>query len=277
MDLLKEINECKESELEEMIENLIFEMNEKATKVDKLGFLDSYNSITVFKGFIPFNTRIKYSNLGMEDYSMNTTDFFYEFAEYVKKNKIKTKLELIKAIEYYVINYFGYPSNKTNREEIFEDRAWNSTTTDEEYFEALKKNSIGDLKGMGAAECTEYSALAQQLLSLFGTETYYLIGKIIHNDKEENHAFNAIKRKDDYAIIDYSIPCPIYNDKEEIIGYVPFIGILSNEEFKEFIQNKETKEFNEFYFANDKYVQIYTTRNYQVSSGKSLKRKANLD
>ena len=270
MDLLKEINECKESELEEMIENLIFELNKKSTKVEKLGFLNSFNCITVFKGFIPFNTRIKYSNLGIEDYSMNTTDFFYEFAEYVKKNKIKTKFELIKAVESFAIKYFGYPSNKTTREEIFEDKAWNSTTTDEEYFEALEKNTIGDLKGLGAAECTEFSALAEQLLSLFGTETYYLVGKVTHNDKEEEHAFNAVKRKNDYAILDYSIPCPIYNDKEEIVGYVPFIGILSDKEFEDFIQNKEPKEFNEFYYANGKYVQIYDTRHYQVSNEKRL-------
>ena len=41
-----------------------------------------------------------------------------------------------------------------------------TTKTDSEYFDALENNKIGDLKGMGAALCTERSALAQQILSL---------------------------------------------------------------------------------------------------------------
>ena len=268
---LEEVNECKESELEEMVESAIFDLNEQATKVEKLGFLNAFNSNTVFKGFIPFNTRIKYSNLGMEDYGMSTTDFFYEFTEYIKKNKITTKFGVIKAVETFVINYFGYPSHNISREDVFEDKAWNSTTTDEEYFEALERNAIGDLKELGAAECTEMSAVAQQLLSLLGFETYYLIGKVNRDDKEEDHAFNAVKRKNDYAILDYSIPCPIYDNDENIIGYFPFIGIMTNEEFENFINNNEYKEFNEFYYVNDQLVTIYDTRSYCVSNKKTLK------
>ena len=274
MDILNEILKCNDEELEEIIENAIYELDKRATKVEKLGFLNAFNRITSFKGFIPFNTRIKYSNLGIEDYNMNTTDFFYEFAKMVKKKKINNKFGIVQAIEPFIIKYFGYPTHQISREDIFQDKAWNSTTTDEEFFEALEKNTLGDLKGLGAAECTEMSALAEQLLSLFGIESYYLIGRVNHNGIEEDHAFNAVKRKKDYALLDYSIPCPMYNDKEEIIGYFPFIGIMSNEEFENFINNnefKEFKEFKEFYYANNQLVKIYDTRSYCVSDRKSLK------
>jgi hypothetical protein len=277
MDLLTELNTCTDSEVEEMIESAIFDMNEQATKVEKLGFLDAFNSVTTFKGFIPFDTRIKYSNLGIEDYNMNTTDFFYEFADYVKKHKINSRFALVQSIETFTINYFGYPSNNISREDVFQDKAWNSTTTDEEYFEALERNSLGDLKELGAAQCTERSALAEQLLSLFGFETYYVIGKVNYNDKEEDHAYNIVKRKNDYALLDYSIPCPIYNNKEDIIGYAPFIGIMTKEEFEDFITNNELKEFHDFYYVDGKAIQIYDTRSYSVNNKKNLKRKAILD
>ena len=42
-----------------------------------------------------------------------------------------------------------------------------------EYFDVLDNNKIGDLKSKGAAECTERSAVAQQILSIFGIESYY--------------------------------------------------------------------------------------------------------
>lgn len=269
--LIEDILISTDDELEEMVEDAIMELNKQATKVEKLGFLDGFKSVTVFKGFIPLETRIKYSNYGMEDYNMDTTDFFYEFVKFLKEKKAKDRFAVIRLIEPFIINYFGYPSHKISREDIFEDKAWNSTTTDEEYFAALEKNTIGDLKGLGAAQCTEMSALAEQLLSLFGIESYYLIGKVNHNDKEEDHAFNVVKRKNDYALLDYSIPCPIYNDNEDIAGYIPFIGIMSNEEFEDFITNNEFKEFKEFYYVNTQLVEIYDTRSYSVSNKKALK------
>ena len=59
----------------------------------------------------------------------------------------------------------------------------------------MENNKIGDLKGMNVALCTERSAMAQQLLSLFGMESYYCMGSINKNDKIEAHCFNIVKRK----------------------------------------------------------------------------------
>lgn len=61
---------------------------------------------------------------------------------------------------------------------------------DEEYFEALENNKIGDLKGKGVAQCTERGAIAQQILSLFGTESYYCMVCVDLGSKQEGHCFN---------------------------------------------------------------------------------------
>ena len=60
MDLFQRLLTCSEEELDSIIEEAIKEANANALQVKKLGFLEYGKSYSVFKGFIPFNTRIKY-------------------------------------------------------------------------------------------------------------------------------------------------------------------------------------------------------------------------
>ncbi|MBR1936991.1 MAG: hypothetical protein IJ842_04775 [Bacilli bacterium] len=249
MDLLKKILECEEKDVDMYIEQAILEANTNAEKVEKLGFLDYGKSYSIHKGFIPLKARIKYSNLSIEDYGMETTDFIYEFAHFIRKYKINSSKSFIYNLEYFVNSYFGYPG-KMNRETIFNDIAWNTTTTDEEYFKALENNKIGDLKGTGAAECTEKGALVQQILSIFGIESYYCMGCVEWKDSQEPHCFNIVKRKKDYALVDYSIPIASYNENDKINAYYPFVGVLTNEEFIDFINNGTIKSFDDYYMKN---------------------------
>ena len=234
MDLLQRILECNEEDIDAIIQQAIEEADSNSNKVEKLGFLDYGKLNHLFKGFIPLNTRIKYSNLSIEDYGMQTTDYMYEFAHFIKKYNINTKGALIHNLEYYINSYFGMPGNG-DREQIFNEVAWNITTTDEEYFAALENNKLGDLKNKGAAQCTERGAMAQQILSLFGTESYYCMGCVDLGDRQEGHCFNIIKRKNDYAVLDYSCPVMSFNREGSVKAYYPFVGTLSNEEFLEFI------------------------------------------
>lgn len=249
MDLLQRIITCSDDEVNLIIEEAIKEKNATSEKVEKLGFTSYGKSNYIFKGFIGLDTRIKYANLNMEDYGMQTTDFFYDFAHFVKKYNIKSKGELIHYLEYFIINYFGYPSN-IDRETIFNDIAWKTTTTDEEYFNALKNNKIGDLKGKGAAECTERGALAQQILSLFDIETYYCTGCVDLGEKQDAHCFNIVKTKNNYALLDYSIPITSYNKDGKIAAYYPFIGTMSNEEFLDFTKKGTIKSFQDYCYKN---------------------------
>ena len=264
MSLIKDIIECDYEELNFLIESAIQEANSKASKVEIIGFENVFAKNTVFKGFIPFSTKIKYASHNMETYNMQTKDFFYDFAKFVKDNNYKTGMEIVLVLEYFINSYFGIFKHDI-REYIFNQVAWNTSTTDEEYFAKLENNEIGDLKGQSAAMCTERAALAQQILSLFGFEAYYCIGCIDLGYKQEPHAFNIVKRKNDYAILDYSIPVMSYNTNNSIRNYYSFVGILSNEEFENFINNQEVKSFNDyFYDMENKKVETDNIRNYVV-------------
>lgn len=105
-------------------------------------------------------------------YSMKTTDYIYDFAEYVKKSKISNKGTLVKFIENFINGYFGISNGVDMRDTYFDQIAFQTTTTDDEYFEKLENLEIGDLKGKNVAMCTERAAIAQNLLSLFGFDVY---------------------------------------------------------------------------------------------------------
>ena len=263
MELFQKILECKEEDVDSIIETAINEANANAEKVEKLGFLDYGKSCSVFKGFIPLNTRIKYANLNIEDYGMESTDFIYEFAHFIKKYNINNKSSLIHNLEYFVNNYFGFPG-KIDRETIFNDIAWQTTTTDEEYFKALENNKLGDLKGKGAAQCTERGALVQQVLSIFGTESYYCMGCVDLGDRQEGHCFNIVKRKNDYALLDYSVPIVSYKEDGSVRAYYPFVGTLTNEEFLDFVNNGVIKSFDDYYMNGRQYEKAGTKRMYVV-------------
>lgn len=264
MNLLEQIlNAETDEEADKIIAERIKKMNDYATGEETLGFLNNNKSVSSHNGFIPFKTRIRYENLAIETYSMDTTDFFYEFTHMLRKYNIDKKGMLIYQMEPFINNYFGYPG-KIKRETVFNDYAWNTTTTDEEYFEALENNKIGNLKGTGAAECTERGAVAQQLLSLFETDSYYCMGCTSFKGKEEAHCFNVIKRKNDYAVLDYSIPVESYKSDGTFKGYYPFVGLLSNEEFINFIETGEIKTFNDYKYVDGKKTNLDTKRQYVV-------------
>lgn len=250
MELLEKIVEAQtEDEIKEIINKEVEEKEKNATKVEKLGMINGIEGSKPFEGFIPFDTRIKYNSLSIEDYSMNTTDFFEEFALFLKKNKISKKGMMVASLETFINGYFGL-GKKNSREEVFNSNAWNTTETDEDYFKALENNNIGLLKGGYAAECTERAALAQQVLALFGMETYYCIGCVKTERKEEAHAFNVIKSKDGYVLVDYSMPVTCFDNNAKPKILFPFMGEMTNEEFEEFRNGGVLKEFNDYEFVN---------------------------
>lgn len=263
MNLLQRILECGEEELDSIIETAINEANKNAQPIEKLGFTEYGKSNSLFKGFIPFKTRIKYCSASIEDYGMETTDFFYEFAKFIRKYNIKSKAALIYNLEFFINSYFGYPG-KMDRETIFNEHAWNTTTTDDEYFEALRNNKLGDLRGKGAAQCTERGALAQQILSLFEVESYYCMGCVSYGDTEEAHCFNIVKTKEGYALVDYSVTITSYDQDGNVLAYYPFTAPISNEAFIDFVNNGTTLFFDEYCVKGSQKVKTGIQRSYVV-------------
>ncbi len=218
----------------------------------------------MFRGFIPLNTRIRYETQNDSEYGMQTTDFLYEYAHYLKEKGIKTDLGFVMNLEPFINSYFGtFVSAKRNY--YFYDQHWQQTKTDQELFEAIDRNQLGDLKGKNAAMCTERSALAQQVLSLYGFESYYCIGCMEHDGKQEDHCFNVVRKKDNYMIVDYSRPV----SKKDMNGnheeYCPFFGELSKEEFEGFMNQGKIKAAREYEVdGHNKKIPLPKSRRYAV-------------
>ena len=263
MSLLQQINECSEEEIDSIIKCAIDDANKNATSIDTLGYISLAERYFLFKGFIPLNARIKYCNYSTVTYGMQTTDFFYEFAHFIRKNKINSIGLLACYLEQFMNDYFGYP-NGGSREDFFETKAAQTTTTDKEYFEALEKYQIGDLKGIGVAKCTERAALAQQILSLFGLESYYCIGCVRRDGKEIPHAFNVLKRAHDYALLDYSITATTYNADGTVRYFEPFLGKISLDELTGFIDGNIVKTFLEYKRVDNETIFKNIKREYVI-------------
>ena len=267
MNLVEQLKECaNEQEAHDLITKAIEQANKNSTKVDNLGFSIGSTMLEnrAFKGFIPLDTRIKYFSLGLETYSMQTTDFLYEYADMIKNLNVDphNNWGLVVYLQSFINEYFG-GVRLADRNAIFMQKA-EQTETDEEFFEALKSNKLGDLKGKGAAECTERSALAQQVLSLFGLESYYCVGCVAFGDKQAAHCFNIVKRKNDYALLDYSMPVPAYNKNGELTRYYPFVGLMTNEEFEDFCKNGTVKSFQNHEYRKGVMTPLDGERKYVV-------------
>lgn len=268
MDLLERVLNCKtDAEVDKLITEALTRANASSIPIEQLGFSQNRKMISNFKGFIPLKTRIKYDINAIETYGMETTDYFYEFAHIVRRYGIRNKSSLIHNLEKFIILYFGLTkSNRSTRDQVFYGKALNSTQTDEEFFEALNKNKIGDLKQTGAAECTEVGALVQEILTLFGFESYYCIGCLDRGNKQEAHCFNIVKRKNDYALLDYSIPVPSYAEDGRLLAMYPFIGTLSTAEFLDFLDRGSLKSFENYEYSDSQKVTYPSLRTYVVGS-----------
>lgn len=271
MSLFERVINCSDVELDDIITKAIQEKNDSSNKVEKLGFVNgNFNEITMFNGFIPLETRINYSRFGMGDYSMKTTDFYYDFARQLRKNKIQNRNQLISFVETYINSYFGMNRpGEDKREQVLNDVAFQTTNSDDEYFEKLENNEIGSLKGMNVAMCTERAAMAQNLLSLYGFETCYCMGCFDNNGHQEGHCFNIAKAKNSYILLDYSVPV-IKIDNDRVTGYLPFQGAISEEEFHTIVNNQQIKSFQNYeYIKTEKGYQkipTSTTRSYIVGA-----------
>lgn len=253
MDLLNKINNCQDEEIDLIITEALEKMENKSIKKQILGFVSNglNYKFSVHKGFISRDSKVKYGNFSMNTYSMKTTDYFYEFARFIKKNNINSRGSLVKVIENFINNYFGIIGGEDLRDDYFDKIAYQTTTTDDEYFKKLESLEIGDLKGKNIAMCTERSAIAQNLLSLFDFEIYYCIGCFNYNEKQEPHCFNIARAKDSYMLLDYSVPIPIFfNDR--IIDYAPFQGVISIDKIEDILLNSEKISFQSYEYTKEK-------------------------
>ena len=269
MDILQKVINCEEKDIKSFVEERIEFLNSHAVQVSSLGYLSPLKFSDAFKGFIPLNTRIKYSCINAEDYGMETTDFIYDCVNFIRKYNINNKGLLIYNLFPFIITYFG-GIGINDREDIFYDSSL-INNPGVNVFEHFKNNKLGDLKGKGAALCTEIGALVQQILSFFGYETYYCMGVIEYDGKREIHCFNIVDSKNGYCIIDYGAAIPKYNKDSSIKRYNVFVGDLTEEELNDFINKNIAKTFDDYYLKDGEKILTGQTRTYVVGCPKIKK------
>lgn len=201
---------------------------------------------SIHHGFISSSSEIEFSvygidaNLGLMDkYGMKQQDYIYEFFNYLRDNNISNINAVINSISPFLRIYFGVKNNNTNNRGItFENmqkQLLEIYKKDNENFEKYRNKwlDIGIFKNNSMAECTEYSAISQNLLAFLGFNTYYLSGHLSTSKTDEDHAFNLVKTPTgNYFLIDSANPIGLYDDKLNIITTKTRFFQISKEQYE---------------------------------------------
>ncbi len=75
-----------------------------------------------------------------------------------------------------------------------------------------------------------------------------------------------MKRKNDYALLDYSIPVASYNQDGSVRAYYPFVGEMTNDEFESFITNGDLKTFENYEYNGNQKSTLNSQRVYVIGS-----------
>ena len=167
------------------------------------------------------------ANLGSH-YYMDDDSYIYDFCRYIQDKDIENELEFFDYLLEFIRDYFGY-IKLIERDEMFQLIQKNET----EYFPPVRKHCFTDFKGKGNALCSEYAVMAQNLMRVFGFESYIMLGhEKIGDHRPESHAFNFVTYKSRTTgervryLIDFSNYVKIFDIDYSKLGELPFMGKL---------------------------------------------------
>ena len=192
-------------------------------------------------------------------YYMDTDDYIVDFCKYIKQFSIESEAELFEYILDFLRDHYGYiPVN--SREEMFR-MIVNSKEKNEK---PINEHGISWFKGRGNALCTEYSIMAQNILSIFDISSYLVIGSLkIDAKKKELHAYNIISTNNNVLLIDFSNYVKVFDHDFNKLAVSPFIGELDDIELDEdfvdnYILNQKPMIFEnyDYYIINNTLVRI---------------------
>ncbi len=242
------MNETDESKRNQMIQERLKELDTQAEQNYELktnhiyhGFISSTSSVD----FSDFLFMVGKDSPKRGSYTMTNQEYIIEFIEYIKKFKVNNNLnKIIPLISPFLKKYFGVKkdgNNKYDRETYFDNVTEILRKMEEnnhpEYRERIKETfDIGFFKGKSMAECSEYAAITQNIFTFIGCNSYYVPGKLIMPDHQEEHAFNIVQTaKDKFFIFDTSNPDYAYDENFNIIGARTRFCPISQEQFEKVI------------------------------------------
>ena len=173
--------------IKKYVDSVIMDIVNNTEHEDKVGF----EHILPHKGFIDSDTII--TNVD-STFQFTSNEYAYFFVSGLIKNNIHDLNTAMNCVYYFIRSYFGIDGEEKNREALF-------AVNKEPY-------SIDILRGKNAAVCAERAAVAQNLFSLLGIESYYIVGTL----NGGAHAYNVIKYNDNYYLFDSSSDVPVYQD-----------------------------------------------------------------
>lgn len=263
MEIIKLIQDLDDKQLEKFTKELLEKYNQSASKEQVIGM----NFSKLNKGFIGFDTKISYGSAYGYYYGMNDFNMYYDFLKQIKNCTINDLNDVLRKVFVYLNKFFRIKENnnfKGDRDKLITDMLLeDESISDEKYMDMKNNLQISVFKNKGVAMCSERSALAQNLLSLFNIDSYYCSG-VIKNSLESNcvgHAFNIIRNNEKSYVVDFSLPVKVMI-YEEVCGYAPYVSYIDEEKITDLMENKYALEFFDYY--------------YDISSGK-FERKFNDD
>ena len=276
-ELLADIKQCNTNqELESLVKECIEYYTNEASKFNiecntigtDVGINprnysnDEYDyGLNIWCGYIPKNTRIVYGVYGFSNNrSSNHGQYYYlDDESYIKDKDIEDNYDFILYVNKFIRKYLENNINKLEREDIHKLIYKN----EEDFYEPIKEHSILDFKNNGAGECTEYSALAENIFSIFGFDIYYMM--------DTNHAYNLLIEDYKVSILDYANWVSCYDINYNQISKLPYYVEIPEFDDKLFDRLREEEEkiiLPDYYFLaiNDNLLEINNgyTREYGV-------------
>ena len=228
----------------------------------------NYKIQAAWTGFLPKGTKIVYgvvidqykdvANRGYY-YYLNDNSYLYEFSKFIKDKEIETDEDFILYVYDFLNDYFGNLIQSKDRYILHKLLYKNNDA----YFKPTKEHTNKDFVGCGAAMCTEYSSLAENILTLYGFDMMFLM-----NDK---HAYNLIYLNEKMYLLDFSMSISVLDLNGDQIGDLPFLEEIEDfdeDYLKRLVYGREKIILNNYFdlYINDNLYKYVTedTREYEV-------------
>ena len=198
-------------EAKRIIESRITLLEESADKVEKISpmYMDQH----IHRGYISGDTAVSFESMIGSQYKLKDTEYLYDAANYLRNNKerISNGRQFFEQLTGFLNSYFGIPDTGKDRLTTIENKTGFESIQDEnEYWNAIDNIDISVFKGEHVAQCSERSAMAQNIMSLFGYETYYVNGDVSVDGINEGHAYNIVAdTHGQKCLVDYSVTSAI--------------------------------------------------------------------
>ena len=218
--------------------------------------LNGFGVRCIYDGFITDDVKIVYAanlerNGNFSDngnhYYIKDDQYIYDFFDYIAGEEINDIYTMLYYIQQFLDSYFN-GLGELNREDMFvllKDKAGIDIQPNLEH-------TIEDFRGKGNAKCSEYSSMAQNILSVLNIDSCLVFGAVNVGELGGAHAYNVLITDEGKILLtDFSLRVNVYDIDHNIIGHLPFIGELEqfdNKFVDDLIKDNNVMSFKDYFF-----------------------------